>query len=504
MCDVIGGSGAPRGTPRLRRSDLSVVFLNGLLVLIGCVVAVWPSVFSLFNLDPVKVGFAFASLAACWWILSVLVFSREFFQPVALMVLSAVVFNLGLFPILLFSPSITWGRFAAQFSDETLVVAASLAVAGIAAFHSGGILGCRLPTQSIPGCAATDRARSKAAVAVGWFFSTIGILATLGSAGEIKRRLGSEGYAGTIPSTTLETLQDILVGLQDLVIIGSFLLLLGPTPSRGRVIFGTTSLSALCVVRILIGDRSGAILPALGLLWILDRTGRISVSRTHAVVALVILLIVSPIISDVRQSPLAGVFEVISDLLDGVSVSEFFVSGLEEYGSSVTTICYTIDLVPQVRRFEYGLGYIRSGVYAIPNRLTGGVFPEFGTPAVWLTQEVAPKIAAIGGGLGFSFIAEAYLQGGIAAVVLSCLFFGYMLGRLERHVTGHPNVAVLLLGAVVIAFGLKIPRGVVSELVRPVVWYWGMSLILIIGLTMLRRRAPVGYRGGRFGQTGLE
>jgi len=96
---------------------------------------------------------------------------------------------------------------------------------------------------------------------------------------------------------------------------------------------------------------------------------------------------------------------------------------LSEMGSSVMTVVYTMDLVPAVRDFAWGESYLVSLLAVVP-RLTA----DRETEESWLTYMVSPSTASVGGGLGFSFIAEAYLNFGIAAS-LALGLAGFCLGH---------------------------------------------------------------------------
>jgi hypothetical protein len=97
-------------------------------------------------------------------------------------------------------------------------------------------------------------------------------------------------------------------------------------------------------------------------------------------------------------------------------------SSLNEMGTSIMTVVYTLDLVPALRPFAWGETYLASLEAAIP-----GLGMERETEEVWLTYLVSPETASISGGLGFSFIAEAYLNFGIGAPVALGLA-GFLLG----------------------------------------------------------------------------
>ena len=97
-------------------------------------------------------------------------------------------------------------------------------------------------------------------------------------------------------------------------------------------------------------------------------------------------------------------------------------SSLNEMGTSIMTVVFTMDLVPAVRPFAWGETYLASLEAALPGLDTGRETEE-----VWLTYLVSPETASVGGGLGFSFMAEAYLNFGIAAPAVLGLA-GFFLG----------------------------------------------------------------------------
>jgi hypothetical protein len=96
---------------------------------------------------------------------------------------------------------------------------------------------------------------------------------------------------------------------------------------------------------------------------------------------------------------------------------------VSEMGYSVMTVVYTMDLVPAERNFAWGESYLASLSAVVPGLTSGRETEES-----WLTYMVSPSTAAIGGGLGFSFIAEAYLNFGLGAPLILGLA-GFFLGH---------------------------------------------------------------------------
>jgi hypothetical protein len=129
-----------------------------------------------------------------------------------------------------------------------------------------------------------------------------------------------------------------------------------------------------------------------------------------------------------------------------------------------------MKLVPSVRPYAYGFGYVISATTAFPN-LFWDVHPAtaFGAAADWLVREVAPVIADAGGGLGYSVIAESYLNFSWAGVLVMFLL-GLALGRFTSWVERENNVARVAVEAVLISFLTALGRGETSSFVRPILW----------------------------------
>src|SRR5690606_29119463 len=95
-------------------------------------------------------------------------------------------------------------------------------------------------------------------------------------------------------------------------------------------------------------------------------------------------------------------------------------------------------------------------------------------PGQWLTATVAPQIAELGGGLGYSFIAESYLNFGTIGFLL-CGILGAALVAMTQWVTRvEPetlDLAKVGVVAVLLSCGLQYARGDVFIFFRTFVWY---------------------------------
>jgi hypothetical protein len=188
-----------------------------------------------------------------------------------------------------------------------------------------------------------------------------------------------------------------------------------------------------------------------------------------------------PVISSVRNlggpQRLAGAYDFVGNP---------FLSSAVEMGQSGGTLAYTLELVPAEREFDWGKSYWYGLASMFVPRFLAADSDTAPRPlAVWLVQRVRPGLAARGGGLGFSVIAEAYLNyGWYGAPVVVCLL-GFLLSRVSHWALGWPDSGRVALMACIIAIVPVAARGTLMALGRPLVLY----ALLPYSLALLAERS---------------
>ncbi len=169
---------------------------------------------------------------------------------------------------------------------------------------------------------------------------------------------------------------------------------------------------AYCAVTLYIGGRSPATLVLMSTAWLVDRC-LWRVPRTALIVSVIGLLAIFAVVRSIRNLPgeQRMSLEVISQEMK--SIDQPVVRSVEEIGGTAKVVSYVLELVPGVRPFDWGRSYLLAFSAAIPN-LFWDLHPAVssGTLAQWLIQVVDPSAASFGGTIGFSFVAEAYLNFG--------------------------------------------------------------------------------------------
>jgi oligosaccharide repeat unit polymerase len=161
---------------------------------------------------------------------------------------------------------------------------------------------------------------------------------------------------------------------------------------------------------------------------------------------------------------------------------------ISDMGTAMKTVAFTLELVPRIRPFDLGLGYGYAFLAVIPN-LFWGIHPTaaHGLAADWLVWAVAPGYAALGGGFGFSFIAEAYLNFGWLGIAPVLGLVGFLFGKLVMWAQGTNEPVKLATAASFLAFFLLYARGEAGLVVRPLIWYALLPYILVHVLSRLKK-----------------
>ena len=184
-------------------------------------------------------------------------------------------------------------------------------------------------------------------------------------------------------------------------------------------------------------------------------------------------------------------------------------ASLSEMGGTMATLAYTMDLVPNDRDFEYGKTYAFAGLTVLPNIFGTARHPsvERGTASDWLVRTVSYDTASSGGGLGYSFIAESYLNFGWMGPPLVMVLLGFGIVALESFAARSASPAASSLMGVALYFGLIYARAESTDIVRSIVWCGFMPLAflaLFVAQKQLWRRPAITLRPHWQEDAGLE
>jgi oligosaccharide repeat unit polymerase len=155
-------------------------------------------------------------------------------------------------------------------------------------------------------------------------------------------------------------------------------------------------------------------------------------------------------------------------------------------GGTLKTVAYVVRFVPETRDYDWGRSYLWSLFSLVPN-FTSDLHPSARRSiSLWLITSVDPYTAARGGGLGFSFLAEAYLNFGWAGIVIVAGLIGYFLSSLDQWVEFRLEPMACACVAVILVFFSKYARADSLEITRALVWYCLVPYFCCMALSRYR------------------
>ena len=197
--------------------------------------------------------------------------------------------------------------------------------------------------------------------------------------------------------------------------------------------------------------------------------------------ALVLMVVVFPVVRGTRDVALSERGNPESGIASLLPQQNPVTFTLEELGGSLSTVAYTIELVPEARQFDYGLGYLQSALTIIPN-VFGELHPALarGTPTRWLVR-LSPRLSLrLEAGSDTHSLQKLLNFGFWRPIVLFLIEFPL---RSVRNLGGLVNdpVRIVAVGSF-LAFFLVFPRGDSTNIMRPLIWYSLLVYVLVLSL----------------------
>jgi oligosaccharide repeat unit polymerase len=412
------------------------------------------------------------SMWSWWWT------TRTLFDPYGMFMTSLFLFSSGQ-ALLEVAGLNAQGMLGGRFDNETLVATLYMVLVGVSFTHLGALLAVKNRTTSPP--AKWSTADALALRTVGWALLAVSIAP---SALLLVDRGGvvlSGGYAALyqrVVSTGFAAGPEVLALF---IVPAALFLLAGAAGRRREKVTATIVIAFHTFGQLFLGYRSTAIMPACAFLWLWNQCERKIKPAWIAVAALFTMVVVAPISRETRA--LEGLERIKLETLitSYKSLENPVVSSISEMGGSLGTVAYTYTLVPAARAFDYGVGYAYAFLTVLPN-FFWGLHPTIahGKASEWLVATVDPYAASHQGGLGYSCIAEAYLNFGWVGVPIVMGLVGFGIAALTSWGAKGNRTHVAMV-AVLTAFVLRFPRDESASLVRAVVWYsWLPAAIAVL------------------------
>jgi len=278
----------------------------------------------------------------------------------------------------------------------------------IACLHAGALLALRRKSALVD-FGSNGSVRERATRMAGWGLIAVAAVPTVILFRNSFSLVMDYGYMSLFRN--LNTLSTSLA-FSAFLVPGIIFLLAGSAKKRSIQIFCIVLTAAYAGMYLFLGARGSAAMVCVAVAWVFDRSIR-RIPRALILVMALLAMIVFPLISrdahHRRPLPALARRPVTDAEQPGNPVS----SSVSEMGHSLVTVTHTMTLVPEARPYDYGISYLYALTAIMPN-IGWKVHPSVahGLLSEWLVKTVDPVVAAAGGGLGFSFIAEAYLNFG--------------------------------------------------------------------------------------------
>jgi hypothetical protein len=431
-----------------------------------------------------------------WNFLSWRLAGRTLFEPYALFLVAATLFNAGQGLLQAFQLNKDNAILLGRFAPETIVMALYLVTLGLASMHFGALAGIPRtaePSLSVPKTSghktiASNHERLKATRLVGWAFIALAIVPFIVVFKDTVVTALAQGYAGLFGRSQDELMSGPILVLANFMIPGILFLLAGSRGKKTPTMIATLFVVLYSITLMALGSRGPAAMVGIAFAWLYDHSIR-HLPRSVMMVSAVVLLCAFSFIAAVRGTP--GFWQDPAQL-SGQALANLnnpLVAAISEMGGSIITVVHTIRLVPDVRPYDYGVSYAYAASTAIPN-VGFAVHPAVahGFLSDWLIKTVDPRTAREGGGLGYSFIAEAFANFGWYGIIplLACL--GYFLMRLFTWGTATDDPAKLAFIATFLASFLYFARGESGVVFRSLAWY---ALFPYLAVSMIAQNKSV-------------
>jgi hypothetical protein len=432
---------------------------------------------------PIALSWALTA-TACWAIWSRWWLSGTLFDPYGMFMSSLFLFNAGQASLEIFGLN-AQGILGSRFDDETLTNALYMVLLGFNFCHFGALLAPKTCHEKENVIAQAHEAR--ALRAVGWLLLVVSIVPSAVLLTDTTRTILAGGYMAAYQREAQVGAAAGPLVLATFLVPSSLLLLAGAYGRRREKLTAAAVIGLYTVLQVFLGYRSTGIMPACAFLWLWNACETRIRTRWLVAGAVVVIVLVIPVSRETRIVAGSDRMTLDTALSAYASIENPVVSTISEMGGSMAAVAYTHVLVPTSRPFDYGVGYWYAALTIFPN-FFWSIHPTIahGTLNEWLVQTVNPYTAMQQGGLGYSCIAEAYLNFGWIGVPVVMGLIGFGIAALAGS-AGRDRRRLALV-AILTGFVLKFARDESASVVRAFVWYSLGPYLIVTAIARARRQ----------------
>lgn len=409
--------------------------------------------------------------------------TKSYFDILTLFLLSQALFLAGHQMLYVFGGiEAVGGMVNGLVSIDTANMAVLMIMISFVSFGIGMVLA--IPTsKNIGPSERTDPGRKereeKALVHVGYILLAISIVPFFNSISWYSNVVGDGGYAAIYdPGNIQSKAVRVSFILMELIVPSAIFLIV--SGRRKHALVGLFMTLMYAGLNFYVGTRGHAIMPILAVAWTWHR--RISeIPRTWAAVSgLLVLFVVFPLIAATRESNSADRYSIESLVMAFNSINNPAIQILDEMGrSGIRIVSWVYQIVPEARAYDFGKSYVTALSILVPHFGGGENVADASKLSAWITTMIRPDWAVTGGGFGFSYVGEAYLNFSWFGVVIVGIILGYVLGRGAIKVKDNSLPIAFAYWACVCAIITFYPRAELQQIIRNIVWY-GVGPIVMV------------------------
>lgn len=292
----------------------------------------------------------------------------------------------------------------------------------------------------------------------------------------------TDGYASLYQEAALSSIPSGIKILSYFFLPGCFYIFYSSKNKSVHEYISLILIGLHCFIEILIGYRSMAITPILLVVYGLTvksggqmKKGNKKKIILLCAVMLFLIIIIFPLMRATRNS--GGISELSFDEIFSAENNELFAT-VSDMGKSLQTVIYTQKYVPSQYPYRYGYTYLMNLTEAIPNFFWSRHPAEvYGSLGKWITKIVDYDFYKFGGSIGYSCVAEAYINFGNIGIVVFAFVLGAVLQSVENKVEVSGNAVYFASWTIVANYLLMYPRGELSNIVRGFFWYMLLPLL---------------------------
>lgn len=395
------------------------------------------------------------------------------FDPYGLFLMAATVFNGGQAVLEVFHLN-EEGILADRFSPQTIFNTLFLVTLGLASLHLGALISAMKRTTGVEGTATAPKNVSpqESIRLVGWLLLLISLPSAIILFRDAISIVLAGGYSALFENGAATGLEAGPRVLASFLVPAALFLLVGGKGTRSSIVVSVIVLLGYSSIQLFLGYRYHATMPVVAYVWLWHRYIRRIAFPTLLSAGAVVFFVVFPVVGLIRNTSGAERLSVNYLMKAFTSLENPGIAAISEMGGSMGTVSHTLDLVPNARDYDMGASYYYASLTLFPN-LFWGIHPSIahGTASKWLIWLVNPYIASRGGGLGFSIIAEAYLNFGWLGAPVVLGLIGFLYGKFVLWADRSYDPAKLAMVACFFAFFTLIARGESALITRPLLWY---------------------------------